>query len=65
MTEATLTRDDLIAQRRKNKPGIWDDFMPHDGYCTRCRADIVAVYGERWPTVDPSGCPKCGKSYCE
>lgn len=65
MSEAALTRDDLITQRRANKPGIWDDFMPKDGYCTRCRADLVSLFGDRWATANISGCPKCHKSYCE
>lgn len=65
MTEATLTRDELLKERCRLKPGIWDNFAPLDGYCTRCRADLVEVYGERFVKADITGCPKCGKSYCE
>lgn len=60
-----VTRADLIEERKRLKPGIWDNFAPSDGYCYRCRADLVSIYGDKYPHADITGCPKCKKSYCE
>jgi hypothetical protein len=42
-------------------------FMPHDGYCYSCRADVVKLELERGNDGSGlvTGCPKCHTSYCD
>jgi hypothetical protein len=51
------------------------DFAPWKGFCThrnihkpgepRCLFDLVAHYGDQYPTAFITGCPECGSSYCD
>ena len=40
-------------------------FMPLDGYCMRCDCDIAKYYGGRLAKEIVTGCPNCGRTYCE
>jgi len=68
-------RAELLARRRTEFPRDQMDFAPGNGFCVhwnihkngapRCGFDLVAHYGESYPTEMITGCPKCGSSYCD
>jgi hypothetical protein len=41
------------------------DFSYNTGECRQCGADLVAYYGDKYPTVMITGCPRCHSSYCD
>lgn len=51
------------------------DFAPEKGFCNlwnihlpgepRCGFDLVAHFGDAYPTAFITGCPHCGSSYCD
>lgn len=69
MSGGALTHDErqklLRAQaelcRTKGSP----HFAPSTGYCWKCSADLVAIYGEAYATQHVTGCPQCHRSYCD
>lgn len=67
-------RQQLIERRKtefpaaceRERPGVeFIDFAPPNGRCFHCRRDLVAEYGEKYPTAYITGCPLCHYSYCE
>ncbi len=68
-------RAELLARRRTEFPRDRMDFAPWNGFCIhwnihkdgapRCGFDLVAHYGEDYPTADITGCPECNSSYCD
>jgi hypothetical protein len=54
-------RDRLIDLRAKEK-GRGDIAWPT---CFSCHYDVVAHYGEDYPTAHISGCPNCHRSFCD
>jgi len=69
-------RAELLALRRTEYPKIDSmDFAPSKGFCIhrnihkpsepRCNFDLVAHFGDSYPTAFITGCPSCGSSFCE
>lgn len=69
-------RATLLAKRHKQfSKGGFPDFAPREGFCVdrnihlpgepRCNYDLVAHYGDEYPTAMITGCPHCGSSYCD
>ena len=59
-----------LIERRKTEFSLrWlsdsPDFMPSDGYCWSCRADLVKQIGQRYPVVFITCCPCCRRSFCD
>lgn len=73
--DAFDARNALIERRGVEYPKGDRDFAPRNGYCHHrnihlprepiCGHDLVAEYGEQYPTVFISGCSHCGSSYCD
>ncbi len=67
----------LIAARHKHFQTSFSfpDFAPYNGFCNlwnihlpgepRCNYDLVAHYGDSYPTADITRCPKCSSSYTD
>jgi len=56
-----------LVKRRKTEfpqthPGHLD-FMPADGRCWSCHADLVEKIGKRYPRAFISWCPCCNRSF--
>lgn len=70
-------RAELVAARREHFHGNNQerDFAPSNGFCMhwnihlpgepRCGFDLVAHFGEEYPTAFITGCPECGSSFCD
>lgn len=64
-------RSDFMDKQKKCiQDGSWMDgsfFMPGDGFCYHCKADLIALEIAR--NNDGSelvtGCPNCHRSYCD
>lgn len=62
---ATLTREQVLGMNRRNSGD--HSFMPPDGFCWSCGADLVAQYGASSLAAgyQVTGCRKCHRSFCE
>lgn len=64
--DGTVTREQFIDNQKKY---CGDNgapfFMPDDGYCYRCRRDIIPHLKGNGSDHLVTGCPLCFYSYCE
>jgi len=70
-------RAELLAARHEHfeKHPSEPDFAPFKGFCKRhnihkpgeprCNFDLVAHFGESYPTEFITGCPSCGSSFTD
>jgi hypothetical protein len=63
MNPMSKSRAELMEERRKANHEM--DFCPIRASCPRCGCDLVAYYGDKFPTETITGCPKCHRSYCD
>lgn len=62
---APLSREQVLKMNRRNIDG--PVFMPMDGTCYSCGADLVAQYGVHALAAgyQVTGCRECHKSFCD
>ncbi len=56
----------VLINRRRTEFPVAHPGMPDFAYdhCS-CGCDLVERYGDKYPTAAITGCPNCGRSWCD